>query len=214
MQPKSPVPHQGTSTENPNQIELCDEVELSFSSRYYHETKQGFCPDEGWEDPVLWLKEDIPAKFIKLMIDFELSKEKEIDTANPHTFITALGKEIPIWKTWSPDDRDNNQIFRLSKNLDLNRKILSPTKSETMNAPVRLGDNNTFEIVRKQDTSTGAIYHFSHTYTSDKTGTTVSSDPFTENINLPSAQSIEFGIGTFRGYCVKPTRVEICAPDD
>lgn len=112
----------------------------------YRENTQGYwCPKGVWEDPVIWYSDGIRPGFTSIFIEYETMKDGNISTSNPPSFITAYGKETPVFKSWTTEGV-NFQLFRFAKNLDLSRKVLTPNLAEDLPDPVKLYQKDSFAI--------------------------------------------------------------------
>ncbi len=188
-----------------------------WENRDYLDNKDGYlCPKNGWVDPVLWYKEGVKPGFSSIYIEFEIKKDLKNITPNPPSFITAYGKDLPIFKSWSPEE-PNLQLFRFAKNLDLNRKILTGELGEEFSNPVKPYQKDSFTIEQNRVLETGEVLlNFTYKYSSNLTGEAESPETFPKKVRMPgsdpglSSVRYPFGIGTFEGNCLKPLIIKIC----
>lgn len=172
-----------------------------------------YCPknSSGFPSPDMWLDEPISLGTKSVSVTVE-SKPQRSNTATTPALILSLGSSPRISRFYLGEV--SPQVVGFER-LDLNSKTkkLERDVTKELDDPLQAGTQTeiTFRPVNVNGNSEN--FYFDVLYISDQTHKQLS-DTFSYDLILPfpkpSETQVRFGIGTFKGSCIKPIKYKIC----
>lgn len=172
-----------------------------------------YCPkwNSGFLSPDMWYRNDINADFAKIRFVYEV-KNNDSKQIEPASFIFSFGESPRLMRVYIPE-RNPQLIGSESIVLSSSTDGLVRQDPYELRDPVK--ENTQAEltvrsvVVKENDVS----YLYNLNYISDQSGKSIE-DSFSRELQLPipnlGAATVRFGVGTFKGSCIKPIEYEIC----
>ncbi len=183
-------------------------------TQYSGPDKEGFyCPSfmSGFPAPDMWHKELLPLGTESIRLTFEM-KDANISNGNVPAFVFSLGDSPRILRFYIAEA--SPQIVGLEKiDLTAEDNVLVREEPSSLQDPIKDGTQTELTVRPLVLQGNNARFIFNVAYISDLTNDRTE-DNFSYDVKLPFPQpdeaSIKFGLGTFKGSCVKPIKYEIC----
>lgn len=179
---------------------------------YYYKDSDYWCPITGFNDPVMWNKNQISPNFKEITVEYEI-KQRDKNSTIPRSLIVQYGDKKPIFKLWT-NDGETQQLFRFAKaNTDFSDLIKE--NAFELPDPVKDGQPNIFKILTTNINGTDIALNFIFNYTSSKINIRIP-QTISKNIKVPvsdatsTLEKFPFGIGTYNGNCIRPISFKLC----
>ncbi|MBI2013741.1 MAG: hypothetical protein HYS87_02870 [Candidatus Colwellbacteria bacterium] len=179
---------------------------------------QGFyCVRQGsnFSSPDMWYKDVIPTNFKSINVKFEAKNVSKVDILP--TFIFSLGKNPEIFRFYIAE-KDAQVVGFERSNLtapeDQSNLLERDVPGRTISAPIKQSIPIELQIIPHLGRGNSANVIFNINYISSINGKT-QEDQFSYDFQFPypnptdSAYTVNFGLGTIKGGCIKPISYEI-----
>jgi len=206
--------------------------QTEWNTSRYEELNGYWCPKNIFDDPVMWLNKPTTLSFVTFSVEYEIKKGRQ-DFHKPQSLVLEFaqirdkGKAVsdktvmPVYKLWVPEGT-NNQLFRFSRNNDYSVEsnepltVLTPEEANELSSEVANNQIDVFSVDQTRRDGKEQYVNFIYTYTPTKINKGIS-DTISKTIKLPTSDAgsseeiFAFGIGTFKGNCIRPVSYKICS---